>query len=83
VTDRVRSLSPAFTESCATGARPNNGSAFAGYTGFMQPKPGNIGSHGITFGVFLIGVVILFALLTFLTELFLGPIVQGLTSHLY
>jgi K+-transporting ATPase ATPase A chain len=36
-----------------------------------------------TFGVFLIGVVILFALLTFLTALFLGPIVQGLTSHLY
>jgi K+-transporting ATPase ATPase A chain len=108
----------------------NNGSAFAGYTGFMQPKPGNIGSHGITFadlagglvmtfgrfvpivavlalggslaprrvapaglgtlrtdtptfGVFLIGVVILFALLTFLTALFLGPIVQGLTSHLF
>jgi K+-transporting ATPase ATPase A chain len=108
----------------------NNGSAFAGYTGFVQPKPGNIGSHGITFadlagglvmtfgrfvpilavlalggslggrrvapaglgtlrtdtptfGVFLIGVVILFALLTFLTALFLGPVLQGLTSHLY
>jgi potassium-transporting ATPase potassium-binding subunit len=27
----------------------NNGSAFAGYTGFIQPTPGNIGSHGITF----------------------------------
>jgi K+-transporting ATPase ATPase A chain len=108
----------------------NNGSAFAGYTGFVQPKPGNIGSHGITFAdlagglvmtfgrfvptlavlalagslgprrvapaglgtlrtdtptfaVFLIGIVILFALLTFLTALFLGPLVQGLTSHLY
>jgi K+-transporting ATPase ATPase A chain len=27
----------------------NNGSAFAGYTGFVQPTAGNIGSHGITF----------------------------------
>jgi K+-transporting ATPase ATPase A chain len=27
----------------------NNGSAFAGYTGFIQPNAGNIGSHGVTF----------------------------------
>jgi K+-transporting ATPase ATPase A chain len=27
----------------------NNGSAFAGYTGFVQPTAGNVGSHGITF----------------------------------
>ena len=27
----------------------NNGSAFAGYTGFIQPTAGNVGSHGITF----------------------------------
>jgi K+-transporting ATPase ATPase A chain len=27
----------------------NNGSAFAGYTGFLQPHPGNLGSHGVTF----------------------------------
>jgi K+-transporting ATPase ATPase A chain len=27
----------------------NNGSAFAGYTGYYQPNPGNIGAHGITF----------------------------------
>jgi potassium-transporting ATPase potassium-binding subunit len=26
----------------------NNGSAFAGYTGFYQPNPGNLGSHGMT-----------------------------------
>ena len=26
----------------------NNGSAFAGYTGFIQPNAGNAGSHGIT-----------------------------------
>jgi K+-transporting ATPase ATPase A chain len=27
----------------------NNGSAFAGYTGFVQPGAGNVGSHGIAF----------------------------------
>src|SRR5580693_472896 len=27
----------------------NNGSAFAGYTGFLQPNAGNVGSHGISF----------------------------------
>jgi potassium-transporting ATPase potassium-binding subunit len=27
----------------------NNGSAFAGYTGYVQPKPGNAGAHGVTF----------------------------------
>jgi K+-transporting ATPase ATPase A chain len=27
----------------------NNGSAFAGYGGFIQPTAGNIGSHGIAF----------------------------------
>jgi K+-transporting ATPase ATPase A chain len=27
----------------------NNGSAFAGYTGYYQPEPGNLGAHGITF----------------------------------
>jgi potassium-transporting ATPase potassium-binding subunit len=27
----------------------NNGSAFAGYTGYLQPNPGNLGAHGITF----------------------------------
>jgi len=27
----------------------NNGSAFAGYMGFIQPLAGNVGSHGITF----------------------------------
>ncbi len=108
----------------------NNGSAFAGYTGFSQPNPGNIGSHGIkfanllggftmmfaryapilfalavagslagkrvspaglgtmrtdnpTFVVLLIGVIILVGALTFFPALLLGPIVQGLTGHLY
>src|ERR1700686_4134053 len=108
----------------------NNGSAFAGYTGFVQPNAGSIGSHGITFAdllggfdillaryapilfalavagalagkrvtpaglgtmrtdngtfvVLLIGVIILVGALTFFPALLLGPIVQGLTGHLY
>ncbi len=108
----------------------NNGSAFAGYTGFIQPTPGSIGSHGITFAnllgggtmlfarfapilfalavagalagkrvsaaglgtmrtdnltfvVLLIGVIVLVGALTFFPALLLGPIVQGLTNHLY
>jgi K+-transporting ATPase ATPase A chain len=108
----------------------NNGSAFAGYTGFVQPNAGNLGAHGITFAdllggfdmifaryapilfalavagalagkrvtpaglgtmrtdngtfvVLLIGVIILVGALTFFPALLLGPIVQGLTGHLY
>jgi potassium-transporting ATPase potassium-binding subunit len=108
----------------------NNGSAFAGYTGFIQPNAGSVGSHGITFAnllggfdmifaryapilfalavagalagkritpvglgtmrtdngtfvVLLIGVIILVGALTFFPALLLGPIVQGLTTHLY
>ncbi len=108
----------------------NNGSAFAGYTGYIQPNAGNLGAHGIkladilggltmmfaryapilfalalagslagkrisppglgtmrtdnaTFVVLLIGVIILVGALTFFPALLLGPIVQGLTGHLY
>jgi K+-transporting ATPase ATPase A chain len=108
----------------------NNGSAFAGYTGYVQPNAGNLGAHGIkladllggftmvfaryapilftlavagslagkrvspgglgtmrtdnpTFVVLLIGVIILVGALTFFPALLLGPIVQGLTGHLY
>jgi potassium-transporting ATPase potassium-binding subunit len=108
----------------------NNGSAFAGYTGYVQPNAGNLGAHGIkfadllggftmmfaryapilftlavagalagkrvsppglgtmrtdnfTFAVLLIGVVVLVGALTFFPALLLGPIVQGLTPHLY
>jgi K+-transporting ATPase ATPase A chain len=107
----------------------NNGSAFAGYSGFVQPAAGNIGSHGLTFTdlaggfvmtfgrfvpilfalalagslgprriapiglgtlrtdtptfvIFLIGFVIIFAVLTFLTVLFIAPFAQALTPHL-
>jgi K+-transporting ATPase ATPase A chain len=108
----------------------NNGSALAGYTGFIQPAAGNLGSHGVTFAdllggftmlfarfapilfalavagslagkrvspaglgtmrtdnptfvVLLIGVIVLVGALTFFPALLLGPIVQGLTGHLY
>jgi K+-transporting ATPase ATPase A chain len=38
----------------------NNGSAFAGFTGFVQPNaPGNVGSYGITFADLLGGVSML------------------------
>jgi potassium-transporting ATPase potassium-binding subunit len=37
----------------------NNGSAFAGYTGYYQRTPGNIGAHGITFADLLGGVTML------------------------
>jgi K+-transporting ATPase ATPase A chain len=108
----------------------NNGSAVAGYTGFIQPAAGNVGSHGVTFAdllggfdmlfaryapilfalavagalagkrvspaglgtmrtdnatfvVLLIGVIVLVGALTFFPALLLGPLVQGLTGHLY
>ncbi len=37
----------------------NNGSAFAGYTGYYQPEAGNIGAHGISFADLLGGVTML------------------------
>lgn len=105
----------------------NNGSAFAGYTGFIQPVGGNVGSHGIafadlaggwvmifgrfvpmlavlalagalgprriapaglgtlrtdtpTFTILLIGFVMIFAVLTFLTVLMIAQFAQALTS---
>jgi K+-transporting ATPase ATPase A chain len=40
----------------------NNGSAFAGYTGFVQPNaPGNVGSFGITFADIVGGITMLLA----------------------
>lgn len=109
----------------------NNGSAWAGYTGYLQPNaPGNAGAHGVTFadllgglamllgryvpilavlavagamarkkvtpaglgtlrtdtptfGVLLVGVVVLIGALTFLPAFLLGPIVQSLTTTLF
>jgi K+-transporting ATPase ATPase A chain len=37
----------------------NNGSAFAGYTGYHQPSPGNLGAHGVTFADVLGGLAML------------------------
>jgi K+-transporting ATPase ATPase A chain len=39
----------------------NNGSAFAGYTGYFQPTPGNLGAHGITFADLLGGMTMMLA----------------------
>jgi potassium-transporting ATPase potassium-binding subunit len=42
----------------------NNGSAFAGYTGFVQPNAGNLGSHGVTFADLLGGLSMMIARFT-------------------
>jgi K+-transporting ATPase ATPase A chain len=39
----------------------NNGSAWAGYTGYVQPNPGNLGAHGVTFADLLGGLTMMFA----------------------
>jgi potassium-transporting ATPase potassium-binding subunit len=39
----------------------NNGSALAGYTGYIQPNPGNLGAHGVTFADLLGGFTMLAA----------------------
>jgi potassium-transporting ATPase potassium-binding subunit len=39
----------------------NNGSAWAGYTGYIQPEAGNIGAHGVTFADLLGGLTMMFA----------------------
>jgi K+-transporting ATPase ATPase A chain len=86
----------------------NNGSAFAGYTGFIQPvgrfipilavlalagalagrrvTPAGLGTLRTdtpTFVIFVVGFVIVFALLNFLAALFLGPLDQSLSHNLY
>jgi len=39
----------------------NNGSAFAGYTGYYQPEAGNVGAHGIAFADVVGGLAMLTA----------------------
>ena len=39
----------------------NNGSAWAGYTGYIQPEPGNVGAHGVAFADLLGGLTMVFA----------------------
>jgi potassium-transporting ATPase potassium-binding subunit len=38
----------------------NNGSAMAGYSGFVQPAAGNVGAHGLTFADLAGGIVMTF-----------------------
>jgi potassium-transporting ATPase potassium-binding subunit len=56
----------------------NNGSAFAGYTGYYQPEAGNIGAHGITFADLLGGVTMLGA--RFLPILLVLAVAGGLAG---
>ncbi len=39
----------------------NNGSAFAGYTGYVQPNAGNLGAHGIALADIMGGLAMVFA----------------------
>jgi potassium-transporting ATPase potassium-binding subunit len=39
----------------------NNGSAFAGYTGYIQPNAGSLGAHGVQLADILGGLTMLFA----------------------
>jgi K+-transporting ATPase ATPase A chain len=39
----------------------NNGSAWAGYTGYIQPNPGNLGAHGVKLADIMGGLTMLFA----------------------
>jgi K+-transporting ATPase ATPase A chain len=71
----VASAAPAAKQSIYAGTNPsgfsetlyaylsqanNNGSAFAGYTGFVQPHPpGNVGAYGLSFTDLLGGAVML------------------------
>src|SRR3954471_14766806 len=62
-----RSISAAgpngFSESlyAALSQGNNNGSAWAGYTGYVQPHAGNVGAHGMTFADLLGGLTMMFA----------------------
>jgi K+-transporting ATPase ATPase A chain len=39
----------------------NNGSAWAGYTGYVQPNPGNLGAHGVGMADVMGGLTMMFA----------------------
>ena len=39
----------------------NNGSAFAGYTGYIQPNAGNLGAHGVKLADIMGGLTMMFA----------------------
>ena len=105
-TQRVHPFNPqGFVDSAPfLSQAQNNGSAMAGYTGFIQPVAGNLGSHGIafadlaggvappglgtlrtdapTFVTYLVGFVVIVAVLTSLTALVLAPFAQALSSRM-
>jgi K+-transporting ATPase ATPase A chain len=39
----------------------NNGSAWAGYTGYIQPQPGNVGAHGVALADLMGGLAMMLA----------------------
>jgi K+-transporting ATPase ATPase A chain len=60
--------------------------AVAGALAGKRVSPAGLGTmrtDNPTFVVLLIGVIVLVGALTFFPALLLGPIVQGLTGHLY
>jgi len=60
--------------------------AVAGALAGKRVTPAGLGTmrtDNPTFVVLLIGVIVLVGALTFFPALLLGPIVQGLTGHLY
>jgi K+-transporting ATPase ATPase A chain len=60
--------------------------AVAGALAGKRVTPAGLGTmrtDNPTFAVLLIGVIILVGALTFFPALLLGPVVQGLTGHLY
>jgi potassium-transporting ATPase potassium-binding subunit len=50
---------------------------------FTPPGLGTMRTDNGTFAFLLFGVIVLVGALTFFPALLLGPIVQGLTTHLY
>ena len=60
--------------------------ALAGSLAARRAAPAGLGALRTdtpTFVTFIVGFVIIFALLNFLAALFLGPLEQSLTQHLY
>jgi K+-transporting ATPase ATPase A chain len=60
--------------------------ALAGTLATRRATPvglGTLRTDTPTFVIFVIGFVIVFAVLNFLAALCLGPLAQGLTTHLY
>jgi K+-transporting ATPase ATPase A chain len=56
----------------------NNGSAWAGYTGYVQPEPGNLGAHGVALADLLGGSVMMLA--RFAPILFVLAVAGALSS---